>query len=134
MKKRLLDTNLIVRHLVQDHKVHAAAAERLFAACDRGEVRLVILPEVVAETVFVLESFYEHSRENIANVLGDLFASPGIDLADLEIYLDALALYHKSKLHFVDCVIASHAKARDLSIATFDKEFNKIPDVKVELE
>ena len=53
MKRRLVDTNLIVRYLVQDHEKHVKAAGRLFDACDRGEVLIVVLPAVLAECVFV---------------------------------------------------------------------------------
>ena len=42
-KRRLVDTNLIVRYLVQDHEKHAKAAGRLFDACDRGDVVIVVL-------------------------------------------------------------------------------------------
>ena len=51
-KRRLIDTNLIVRHLVQDHEKQARIAGKLFEACDRGEIILVILPAVLAECVF----------------------------------------------------------------------------------
>ena len=37
-KRRLVDTNLIVRYLVQDHEKHAKAAGKLFDTCDRGDV------------------------------------------------------------------------------------------------
>jgi predicted nucleic acid-binding protein len=50
--RRLIDTNLIVRYLVQDHEKHARIAGRLFDACDRGELTIVVLPEVLAECVF----------------------------------------------------------------------------------
>ena len=81
-KRRLVDTNLIVRHLVQDHEKHAKAAGRLFDACDRGDVVIVVLPAVLAECVFVLESFYEHPRGDIASALGTLIGarSSGIRL------------------------------------------------------
>ena len=45
-KRRLVDTNLIVRYLVQDHEKHAKAAGKLFDACDRGDVVIVVLPAV----------------------------------------------------------------------------------------
>ena len=41
-KRRLVDTNLIVRYLVQDHEKHAKAAGKLFDACDRGDVVIVV--------------------------------------------------------------------------------------------
>ena len=40
-ERRLVDTNLIIRHLVQDHPAHAKVAARLVAACDRGELLLI---------------------------------------------------------------------------------------------
>ena len=79
-RRRLVDTNLIVRYLVQDHERHAKAAVKLFDACDRGDVVIVVLPAVLAESVFVLESFYEHPRGDIASALGRLISDPGIEV------------------------------------------------------
>jgi predicted nucleic acid-binding protein len=132
-QRRLLDTNLIVRHLVQDHERHAQAAAKLFAACDRGELTLVILPAVLAECVFILESFYQNPRAAIARALRSLLRSPGIELAESAIYLDALDRYGRSKVHFVDCVIAATAAAHDWPVATFDADFRKFSDVTVNL-
>jgi predicted nucleic-acid-binding protein len=133
-KRRLVDTNLIVRYLVQDHERHAKTAENLFDACDRGDVVIVVLPAVLAECVFVLESFYEHPRGDIASVLGRLISSPGIEIGGTAIHLDALDRYRKTKVHFVDCVIAAHAASEGLSVASFDQDFRKFTDVRVEIQ
>ena len=109
-KRRLLDTNLIIRHLVQDDAIQAKAADKLFDACDRGHIKLIILSAVVAEAVFVLESFYKHPCGDIAQVLGRLLASPSIELADEHIHQAALVEYGKGKHHFVDCLIVAYAK------------------------
>ena len=131
-ERRLVDTNLIVRHLVQDHEEHAKASDKLFEACDRGELAIVLLPVVVAECVFVLESFYEHPRENIALALGKLITSPGVEIIEMSIHVDALDRYRKTKLHFVDCLIAATASAEKIAVATFDRGFRKFADVRVE--
>ncbi len=131
--RRLLDTNLIIRFLVQDHEKHATAAARLFDACDAGEVTLTILPEVLAECVFVLESFYKHPRGAIANVLGQLISSPGIEVADHPVHLDALNRYARSKAHYVDCIIAATAVSFDTAVASFDSDFKQFADVRVEM-
>src|SRR4029077_13508027 len=102
--RRLLDTNLIVRHLVHDNEKHAAIAARQFGACDRGEITLVLLPAVLAECVFVLESFYRHARPDIAQVLSSLIDSPGVEISERAVHLGALDRYRQSKLHFVDCL------------------------------
>ena len=132
-KRRLVDTNLIVRYLVQDHEKHAKAAGKLFDACDRGDVVIVVLPAVLAECVFVLESFYEHPRGDIASALGRLISSPGVEI-DAAINLDALDRYRKTKVHFVDCLIAATAATENMPVASFDQDFRKFTDVRVETE
>ena len=132
-ERRLVDTNLIVRYLVQDHEKHAKAAGKLFDACDRGDVVIVVLPAVLAECVFVLESFYEHPRGDIASALGRLISSPGVEI-DAAIHLDALDRYRKTKVHFVDCLIAATAATEDMPVASFDQDFRKFTDIRVETE
>ena len=133
-KQRLVDTNLIVRYLVQDHEKHARAAGKLFDACDRGDIVIVVLPVVLAECVFVLESFYRHPRASIASVLGRLISSPGVEITEMTVHLDALNRYKGTRVHFVDCLIAASAVDRKLPVSTFDRDFRKFVDVRVETE
>jgi predicted nucleic-acid-binding protein len=133
-KRRLVDTNLIVRYLVQDHAKHARAAGKLFDACDRGDVVILVLPVVLAECVFVLESFYRHPRVNIASALGRLISSPGVAISEVTVHLDALNRYKGARAHFVDCLIAATAVANNVSVSTFDQDFRKFVDVRVETE
>jgi predicted nucleic-acid-binding protein len=132
--RRLIDTNLIVRYLVQDHEKHAKVAGGLFDACDHGQLTIVVLPAVLAECVFVLESFYERSRADIASALSRLISSPGIEINEAAIHMDALNRYRKTNAHFVDCLIAATAVAEDTPVATFDQDFRKFGDVAVETE
>ena len=132
-ERRLVDTNLIVRYLVQDHEKHAKAAGRVFDACDRGEVVIVVLPAVLAECVFVLESFYKHPRGDIASALGRLISSPGVAISGATIHLEALDRYRKTKVHFVDCMVAATAAAENMPVASFDQDFRKFTDVRIEI-
>jgi predicted nucleic-acid-binding protein len=54
------------------------------------------LRAVLAECVFVLESFYEHPRRDIASALGRLISSPRVEI-DAAIHLDALDRYGKTR-------------------------------------
>lgn len=133
-QRRLVDTNLIVRYLVQDHEKHARAAGKLFDACDRGEVVIVVLPVVLAECVFVLESFYQNARDAISSALSLLLSSPGVEITDLTIHLDALDRYKATRAHFVDCLVAATAVAKNLPVSSFDQDLRKFGDVHVETE
>ena len=67
---------MIVRYLTRDDAKQATIAERLFERCERGDLTLVILPVVLAECVFVLESFYERERADIGRVLTAMIDTP----------------------------------------------------------
>ena len=130
-QRRLVDTNLIVRYLVQDHERHARAAGKLFDACDRGEVVIVVLPIVLAECVFVLESFYQHARDAISAALSLLLSSPGIEISDVTLHLDALDRYKATRAHFVDCLVAATSVAKSVPVSSFNQDFRKFGDVRV---
>jgi predicted nucleic-acid-binding protein len=46
--------------------------------------------------------FYEHARQDIASALGTLVSSPGVEIDQPAIHLNALGRYGKTKVHFVD--------------------------------
>jgi predicted nucleic-acid-binding protein len=134
MNKRLLDTNMIVRYLVRGDPKQFGLAEHLFERCERGDLTLEILPVVLAECVFVLESFYEQDRADIARALSAMITAPHVEVASMAIYVDALARYAQGRMHLVDCIIAAHAAASELPVATFDRDFAKVAGVRVEVD
>jgi predicted nucleic acid-binding protein len=50
------------------------------------------------------------------------------------IHLDALNRYEGTKAHSIDCLIAATAVAKDVPVSTFDQDFRKFGDVRVETE
>jgi len=95
---------------------------------------IVVLPSVLAECVFVLESFYEHPRRDIASALSRLISSPGMEITDTAVHLDALDRFARTKVHFVDCLIAATATSENIPVASFDQDFRKFSDIRVEIE
>jgi predicted nucleic-acid-binding protein len=57
---------------------------------------LVVLPAVLAECVFALESFYEHPRADIAAALSQLISSPGVEISETAVHIDALERYRRT--------------------------------------
>ncbi|MGH9572746.1 MAG: PIN domain-containing protein [Candidatus Acidiferrales bacterium] len=119
--------------LAQDHEEHGEIARKLFEDSDRGNLVVIILPVVLAESAFVLESFYRRTRVDIAFALSSLISSPGVEIEREAVHLDALDRYRTTQFHFVDCLIAATAAAENTPVATFDQGFRKFPDVRIEL-
>jgi predicted nucleic acid-binding protein len=108
----------------------AAAAKALVEAADAGEVVLEVLPLIVAETVYTLESFYGMDRQAVVSGLTLLFQSRGIMLHERERVLDALARHRAQNVHFADAYLAAVGAESGLSVASFDLDFDKFEDVR----
>ncbi|MDR0483543.1 MAG: type II toxin-antitoxin system VapC family toxin [Cellulomonadaceae bacterium] len=120
----LLDTNVILRHLVRDDSPQADAARRLFATAER----LVLLDIIAAETLYVLQSFYKRPRSEIALVLRALMAMPNVTCPGESILNRALDLFEGKKMDFPDAYLVAVAEsphAPAIAIATFDKGLKK---------
>ena len=117
-----LDTNILVRLLVQDDIHQFAAArgllEQTFAA---GETCFVSDP-VICELVWVLRSRYRASRDEIHAALANLTGQAGFVFEDREVLTHALSTFKQNKAGFVDCLIGAKARAKQtVATYTFDQ-------------
>lgn len=124
MQEYVLDTNVLLRSLVKDHPAHQKEAERVFRKGEKGEVDLVLLTVVIAETAFVLRSFYKQDPATIASALQVIVGQRWIHVEDRSILLSALDYYGRGK-HFVDAYLQAFAEARKAEIVTFDQKLAK---------
>jgi predicted nucleic acid-binding protein len=123
-----LDTNVLLRHVRQDHPIHSPRATAILARIERGELRARISDIVVFETVFSLQRGYRQPRDLIAAALLDLLKLPGIVLPGKRIYDDVFGLYLSTSLGFADCYhVALIRRNRGTDIFTFDEGFDRIP-------
>lgn len=81
-----VDTNVLVRHLTGDPLEMAARATAFL----RSERELLLTDLVAAETVYVLESFYEAPRYEVAQALRSLVAFDSIVCVDPALLLRAI--------------------------------------------
>ena len=68
MARLLLDTNVLIRFLTRDHPTHSPRSRNLFARAAAGEFTLVLTDLALAETAWVLQSFYLLDRAEIAAI------------------------------------------------------------------
>ncbi len=126
MKPMLLDTNVLLRFITGEPADQAAEVTKLMSAADAGQVKLAVLPMILAEAVFVLTGFYEHSRREVADVLSHLISSPGFHSEEQERMLQALQLFGAGKLDFVDCYLAAASVRDGRTVVSFDRGLAKL--------
>ena len=130
MARLLLDTNVIVRFLTGDHPAYSPRSRSLFARAAAGDVTLLVTDLALAETVWVLQSFYKLDCGAIAAALKDLVESTGIEVENKAVLLSALRNFAQTDADFVDAYHAAIAAAESIAIASFDRDFDQVAGVK----
>jgi predicted nucleic-acid-binding protein len=117
-----LDTNVLVRYLVEDDAKQTRVAASLIERVVETEESLFVSDIVVCETVWVLSYSYRFSRSEIARVLQDLFRARRLAFASSDQLIRALAAYASGKGDFSDYLIREQALAAGYDqVGTFDK-------------
>ena len=130
MKRAYVDTNILLRFITAAPIEQAVQARELFAAAERGEIALILDEIIVAETVWVLSSFYKFSKKEIKEVLLPLLANGGIEVRKERDILLALTLFADMNVDFADALVSVHMDRTSVSdIVTFDKHFQRLPGV-----
>ena len=127
MSARWIDTNAIVRYLAGDSPDIAARARRLLQAIEAGDEVVILEDVVLADAVWVLSSFYERARPDIADVLTEIVALPGMLNQDKPSLLRALTLYANSRIDFADALLAAKTLEGGGEIYSFDRDFDRVP-------
>ena len=132
-KSVVIDTNLLVRYLTDDEPQKAKAVDTLLNRANKGELKILIPSVVVAELVWVLESFYKMAADEITELVDAILNTPGVDIQDKPIIKAALKLYSSKEIDLVDAWIIEFAKTKGAKrIYTFDKKhFRDVEEVEI---
>lgn len=124
----LLDTNVLLRHLLQDSAGQAARATGLLERIEAGEFTAKMTAIAIAEMVWVFSGVhYGFSRDEIRQAIGELLSIPGLQVADAEAIRVALDTYAAHSVDFIDAYQAALAGSLGMTIVSFDQDFDRIP-------
>lgn len=121
-----VDANVLLRLFTGKPVEQARAARDLMSRADAGEVVLHLSPLVVAEVVWVLISVYDQPAAAVCRVLTDFLASGGLVVEEGLQVTVALRDMERLGIDFVDCYLAARAALGGLSVASFDKDFDRL--------
>jgi len=122
-----LDTNALVRYVVEDDAAQLAAAKRLIRKCVSAGQTLFVPVTVTLELEWVLRSSFEYAKDEVMLVLSSLFSAAELTFESEHALEVALQLYRKGPADFADCLhVALAAQAGELPLWTFDKRAAKV--------
>lgn len=122
-----LDTNVLVRHLTGDPPEMAARATAALA----GDEPLLLSDLVLAECVYVLESFYEVMRSQVAEAMRAAVLLDSIETIDPDVLLRALEVYELDRLDFAEAYLVAQAETTGVGeILSFDRSIDRMTTVR----
>jgi predicted nucleic acid-binding protein len=125
-----LDTNIFLRHLLQDDADQSSKASAFLKRIEQGEVKVRTSDTVIFETVFTLQKGYHRQKAAIRDTLLPLMELPGIELPGKRRYRKVFALYVEANLPFADAYHAVLMEQLNLTeIVTFDTDFDHIKGI-----
>ena len=104
-------------------------AARATALLEAGE-ELLLADLIVAECVYVLESFYEVPPARVAALMRAAVAVPSIRVTDEPSLLRALEVYELERLDFAEAYLVAQAEATGVgTIASFDRSIDRVASI-----
>jgi predicted nucleic-acid-binding protein len=125
-----LDTNVLIRYLVQDDAKQTRAAHRYIAEYADSESVLFIPVSVMLETEWVLRSAYGYSKGSVIEVFVSLLEAREMTFQDEASLERAVFLYRENNTDFADCLHVATAYAHNrLPVVSFDKRAARVEGI-----
>ena len=92
---------------------------------------LLLVDLVVAEVVYVLESFYEVRRAQVAESIRSIIAFEPVTVIDEAVLFRAIEVYEVNGLDFAEAYLVANAEGSGVeAVASFDRSIDRIPTVR----
>ncbi len=124
---KLLDTNIIIRFLLQDHPKQFTAAVNLLKNLKQD---LLLTDVTVAEVIWLLTTHYKFSRELAVEKIYLILNFPNIQ-SNKSILIRTLYFYRNFSIDYIDAYLAAYSEEENMEgIYSFDKDLDKIKEIK----
>ena len=125
---RAIDTNIVIRLIVRDEPGQLAIAENFM------QMPYMLLPTVIMEVIWVLESRYRLAPKDVAERLAPLLGNRHAFIVSVGSVEWALAQYAQGA-DFADALhLALAAEVQATAFTTFDKGLSKISTPPIPIE
>jgi predicted nucleic-acid-binding protein len=124
-KVYLIDTNVILRYLLDDHNRFSPIAKAFMQDVAQGLKKAELLAVVVVECVYVMEKFYEIPKNEIVDKLSRILNIREVINPDKSEILEALIKFENSSADIVDCMLAAKSSPQRV-VVSFDKDFKRL--------
>lgn len=118
---QLLDANVIIRYILNDHPTHSIKARNIIQ-----KEQIYIDPVVVAEVIWVFTSFYKLEKLKYIPPLVAIIDQKNNRSSDKNLIINTINFYSTHNLSYIDCYLYCLSQSKKLSLATFDTKLAKL--------
>lgn len=127
-----LDTNVLVRWLVEDDDKQAARAKELFEAARADQTVYFVPSTVMLELEWVLRSRYQFDKATVLGTFNALLETQELEFQGEAALERALHLYRLGAAEFADCLHIGHCGSVNRApLLTFDEKAARLPNVEL---
>jgi len=124
---KFIDTNIFIRFLTNDIPEKADACEQLFREVVEKNENYFTTEMVIAEIIWVLESYYELSKKEVQEMVEKILITPFLFCPQKDLILNALTLYTDKNIDYIDAYNASALKEQGINeVYSYDRHYDKI--------
>lgn len=119
-----LDTNTLLRFLVNNKPVFTSQAKTFFKAAQKGHFEAVLCEPIFQEIFVILRDYYKFPKDKIASLLQTILSLSWLTIENREIISLAVELYGRYFLDMADCLLLSRSRLLGQRIFTFDSKLS----------
>jgi predicted nucleic acid-binding protein len=130
MENKFVDTNVFLRYLTKDDLAKYERCREMFRKALEGEIAVSTSGTVIAELIWTLLSYYKVPKAEVIEKVSVIVGTENIFIPDKDVLADALVLYARKNIDFIDAYNAVFMRYHGLrEIYSYDEDFEAIEDI-----
>ncbi len=130
MENKFVDTNVFLRYLTKDDLSKYERCREMFKKALEGEIAISTSGMVIAELIWTLLSYYKLPKAEVIEKVLVIVGTESLFIPDKDVLADALVLYARKNIDFIDAYNAVFMKYHSLrEIYSYDEDFDIIEDI-----
>ena len=121
----VLDTNVILRYLLNDHPKYFQISSAFMQTIKDGDAIAYVPESVLAECVYVLLKVYKVPKSKTCDVLTQVLRYQGISKENNAVLLDSLSLFSEHNVDIVNAIVHATAQHYKWVILSLDRDLQK---------
>jgi len=130
MENKFVDTNVFLRYLTKDDLSKYERCREMFKKALKGEITISTSGMVIAELIWTLLSYYKVPKAEVIEKVSVILGTENLFVPDKDVLVDALVLYARKNIDFIDAYNAIFMKYQGLrEIYSYDEDVETIEDI-----